>query len=305
MSTPRNGSYLATLAILFATLVWGSTFVVVQDGINAMPMMMFMGWRFAVATLVLIALRPQALKMSAETFRKGLFIGIALALGYWTQTFGLYSTSASVSGFITGMFVVLTPVAALLVYRLKIGGAGWVAIALAFAGVGLISVKMDQGIALGGGEAWTLLGAAFFSFQIMWLSHWGKPETSYSFAIMQIGTCAVFFMGVGIPVDGWQVPQSADLWKSILFLAVFASAFAFIAQSWAQSHMTPTRAAVLLSTEPLFAGVFGIWAKPEDNHLTLQIGLGAAAILAAMLLIELAPRKSEAVADLATPHQGV
>lgn len=296
----RLAGHTATLFLLLATLVWGSTFIVVQDGINSMPMMMFMAWRFAIATIVLIAMRPKALRMDAQTFRRGLFIGIALAAGYWTQTFGLYTTSATVSGFITGMFVVLTPVAAWLVYGHRIGRAGFGAVALATGGVALISLK---GWSFGSGEAWTLLGAAFFSFQIMWLSHWGRPEIAYSTAIMQIGTCAVVFTSGGLVIDGWQVPQGADVWIPILFLAVFASAFAFIAQSWAQSHMTPTRAAVLLSTEPLFAAIFGV--SLGGDEITTRIVLGGLAIFAAMLLVELAAKPSEATVDLATPHQGV
>lgn len=292
----------ALIALLFATAIWGSTFVVVQDGINEMPMMMFMGWRFVIATLVLIAMRPQALRMSAATFRKGLFIGIALALGYITQTYGLLFTSATISGFITGMFVVLTPVAALLVYRMHIAWTGWIGVGLATFGLGLISFN---GWSFGVGEFWTFIGAIFFSFQIMWLSRWATPETSYSIATMQIGTTAVIFFVGGLFTDGLVLPQKSNVWYAILFLAVFASAFAFIIQSWSQSQMTPTRAAVILSTEPVFAGIFGVvWAGDE---ITARILIGGAAILIAVYLVELSPRKSEseAVRDLAEPHQGV
>lgn len=292
--------FAATAALLAATGIWGSTFIVVQDGINAMPMQMFMAWRFVIATALMIAMRPSALRISRQTFKQGLYIGIALAIGYWVQTYGLLFTSATVSGFITGMFVVLTPVAALVVYGMRIGWSGWLAVVLATAGVALISLR---GWSFGWGETWTLVGAACFSFQIMWLSRWATPATSYSIAILQMGTTAVMFTVGGLVFEGFALPPRPDVWGSLLFLAVFASAFAFIVQSWAQSQMTPTRAAVVLSMEPVFAAGFGV--ALGGDAITTRIVLGGVAILAAMLLVELAPKPSEAAQDLAEPHQGV
>jgi drug/metabolite transporter (DMT)-like permease len=296
-----KGSRLALWALLAVTAVWGSTFIVVKDGITQMSMTMFMGWRFVIAFLVMIALRPMALRMSGETFRQGLFIGIALSLGYWTQTYGLLFTSATVSGFITGMFVVLTPIVAGIVYKMKIPLSGWIGVGVATVGLATISLK---GWSFGIGEAWTLVGALFFSFQIMWLSRWATPGTSYSIAMTQIGTTAVVFFVGGLFVDGYEVPPSQDVWIAIVFLAVFASALAFVIQTWAQSHMSPTRAAVILSGEPMFAGIFGVWLG--GDQLTTRIALGGLLIIVAIYLVELAPKtKEEVVRDLSQPHQGV
>ena len=266
-----------------------------------MPMMMFMAWRFVIAVAVMIAIRPQALKMSGDTFRKGFFIGIALGLGYWTQTYGLLFTSATVSGFITGLFVILTPLAALLVYKQRIPAAGWVGVFLAAAGVATISLK---GWSFGIGESWTFVGAVFFSFQIMWLSRWATPSTSYSIAVVQIGTTATMFAIGGLVIDGFSTPQSTEVWAAILFLAVFASAIAFTIQTWAQSHLNPTRAAVVLSFEPVFAGIFGVLVA--GDNLTARIFIGGLCIISAMFIVELGPKHPrEAESDLAQPHQGV
>ncbi len=299
-SSAARQSRLAFWLLILATAVWGSTFIVVQDGINAMPMMMFMGWRFVIAFLVMLAIRPRALRMTAKTFRQGLFIGIALAFGYWTQTFGLYTTSATVSGFITGMFVVITPILAGFIYKMKIPYTGWLGVVLATVGLALISLK---GWSFGVGESWTLVGAAFFSFQIMWLSRWATPATSYSIAITQVGTTAVIFFVGGLFIDGFEVPQGQAVWTSILFLAVFASALAFIIQTWSQSHMNPTKAAIVLSAEPVFAGLFGVLVA--GDVITLRIALGGLLILGAMYLVELGPRHNSEVADdLSKPHLG-
>ncbi|MEY2634673.1 MAG: hypothetical protein RIS75_613 [Actinomycetota bacterium] len=301
MTESKPGSKLALWLLIAATAVWGSTFIVVQDGIRQMPMMMFMAWRFVIAVAVLVAIRPQALRMSRDTFNKGFFIGLALGFGYWTQTYGLLFTSATVSGFITGLFVILTPLAALIVYKQKIPSIGWFGVFLAAAGVATISLK---GWSFGIGESWTFVGAVFFSFQIMWLSRWATPSTSYSIAVVQIGTTAVMFVIGGLLIDGFSVPQTSQVWIAVIFLAVFASALAFVIQTWSQSHLNPTRAAVILSFEPVFAGIFGVLVAGDE--LTIRILIGGFCIVAAMFIVELGPKHPrEAESDLAQPHQGV
>ena len=260
-----------------------------------------MGWRFAIATIVIVAMKPSALRMTADVFRKGVYIGLALGLGFLVQTYGLLYTSATVSGFITGMFVVLTPIAAGIVYKIKVPVVGWVGVLLAVLGLAVLSLN---GWSFGVGESWTLLGAVFFSFQIMWLSRWATPQTSYSITIVQITVTAVLFVSAGLVMDGFQLPPNTDVWIAIVFLAVFASAIAFSIQTWSQSHMDPTRAAVILSFEPVFAGIFGVWVA--GDALTWRVALGGALILGAMYLVELGPRHNDEVArDLSNPHLGI
>lgn len=301
MKSTLKGEKLALWLLIFATAIWGSTFVVVKSGISQMSMLMFMGWRFLIATVIIILLRPKALNMSWDVFRKGVYIGLALGLGFLVQTYGLMFTSATVSGFITGMFVVLTPIAAGIVYKIKVPAVGWIGVSLAVLGLAALSLK---GWSFGIGESWTLLGAVFFSFQIMWLSRWATPETSYSITIVQIAVTAVLFLSTGLVMDGYQVPPNQDVWLAIIFLAVFASAIAFSIQTWSQSHMDPTRAAVILSFEPVFAGIFGVWVA--GDAFTWRVALGGALILGAMYLVELGPKHNDEVAkDLSNPHLGI
>ena len=301
MKSTLKGEKLAFWLLIFATAIWGSTFVVVKSGISQMSMLMFMGWRFLIATVIIIFLKPKALKMTWAVFRKGIYIGLALGLGFLVQTYGLMFTSATVSGFITGMFVVLTPVAAGIVYKIKVPTVGWIGVALAVLGLAALSLK---GWSFGMGESWTLLGAVFFSFQIMWLSRWATPETSYSITIVQIAVTAILFLSSGLVMDGYQVPPNTDVWFAIIFLAVFASAIAFSIQTWSQSHMDPTRAAVILSFEPVFAGIFGVWIAGDS--FTWRVALGGALILGAMYLVELGPKHNDEVAkDLSNPHVGI
>ena len=239
--------------------------------------------------------------MSWDVFRKGVYIGLALGLGFLVQTYGLMYTSATVSGFITGMFVVLTPIAAGIVYKIKVPVVGWIGVGLAVLGLAVLSLK---GWSFGMGESWTLLGAVFFSFQIMWLSRWATPQTSYSITIVQIAVTAILFLSSGLVMDGYQIPPNQDVWIAIIFLAVFASAIAFSIQTWSQSHMDPTRAAVILSFEPVFAGIFGVWVA--GDAFTWRVAIGGALILGAMYLVELGPKHNDEVAkDLSNPHLGI
>src|SRR5436305_2331778 len=156
MRAPRK-QLVATGALVGVTAIWGSTFVVVKDPVQSMPVLDFLAWRFAIATIAIALVKPKAvLQLGRGGLRAGALLGLALGAGYITQTFGLEHTPASVSGFITGMFVVFTPLVAGLVFRRRVGGQAWAAVALATVGLALISLN---GAALGRGEALTLLCA--------------------------------------------------------------------------------------------------------------------------------------------------
>ncbi|HEX6886877.1 MAG TPA: DMT family transporter, partial [Candidatus Nanopelagicales bacterium] len=153
----RSHHTLALLALIAATAVWGATFVVVQDAVEQMPVLPFLWWRFALATVVLAVLRPRAvLQLAPDRRRQGAVLGLLLGGGYVLQTFGLLHTSATVSGFITGMFVVFTPLIGWLVLGEPVAPPVWYAVGLATLGLALISLR---GFAMGFGELLTL-GAA-------------------------------------------------------------------------------------------------------------------------------------------------
>ncbi len=276
---------LAIAALVVVTAAWGATFVVVQDAVSRMPVMDFLAVRFGVAALAMVALRPMCLKgMSGVGFRRAALLGLALGLGYIFQTFGLQQTSASVSGFITGMFVVLTPVVSWALLRHKTGANIWWAVALAAAGLALLSLR---GWSVGGGELLTLLCALFFAFHIVGLGQWSSKHDVYGLAVLQIAFVAGLCLAAALP-DGLTLPPDAGVWAAVGITALIATAFAFVVQTWAQSLISPTRAAVVMTMEPVFAGFFGVLLA--GDILTGRIIGGAALVLAAMLLTELKPR---------------
>lgn len=285
--TLRSSAVLATALMVGVTAVWGSTFVIVKDAIDRMPVMDFLAVRFGVAALVMIAIRPRSLlRLSRVGWRRGVLLGLALGCGYVAQTYGLRTTPAAVSGFITGMFVVFTPLISGLVLRRRVGGSAWIAVALATGGLGLLSL---HGFSIGTGELLTLLCALLFAVHIVGLGEWSAQEDTYALAVAQMLTVAVLCTVVAAP-GGLSLPPDAGVWGAIALTALLATAAAFLIQTWAQTVLTPTRTAVIMTMEPVFAGFFGVLLASE--HLGVREWIGAVLVLGAMYLVELGPRRS-------------
>src|SRR3954463_5603093 len=276
----------ATFALVGVTAVWGSTFVVVKHAIERMPVMDFLAWRFVIAAIALAALRPRAVRDLSPAARwQGVLLGLALGAGYVAQTFGLERTPASVSGFITGLFVVRTPLCAGLLLRRRVTLPAWAAVGLATVGLALLSL---HGLSVGTGEAITLVCALMFALHIVGLGEWSRTEDAYGLAVVQLATVALGAT-MAAATDTLRPPPDGGVWFAILLTALAATAFAFFVQTWAQAHLPPTRAAVVMTMEPVFAGIFGVAVGGDD--LGPRTVVGALLVLAAMYLVELGPRQ--------------
>jgi len=284
--TLRSPTAVATLGLVVVTAVWGSTFIVVKDAVERMPVMDFLAWRFVLAALVMAVMRPGAVRRLSPTARRhGVLLGIALGAGYVAQTFGLQRTPATVSGFITGLFVVFTPLCAGLLLRKRVPLQAWAAVAVATVGLALLSL---HGFSVGSGEAITLVCAVMFALHIVGLGEWSTTEDAYGLAILQLATVAVGST-LAAATDTLRPPPDGGVWFAILLTALAATAFAFFVQTWAQAHLPPTRAAVVMTMEPVFAGIFGVAVGGDD--LGPRTIVGALLVLAAMYLVELGPRQ--------------
>lgn len=284
--TSRSTSRSAALALVGVTAVWGSTFVVVKDAVEKMPVTDFLTWRFGLAALAMVVLRPRALAALGPAGRRaGVVLGVALGVGYLLQTLGLQTTSAAVSGFITGMFVVLTPLGAALLLREPPPAVAWAAVGLATVGLGLLSLR---GLAVGGGELLTLGCAAAFALHIVGLGRWAPRHDAFGLAVVQLLTTTTLVALVAVP-GGLVVPPDAGVWAALALTALAATALAFVVQTWAQAHLPPTRAAVIMTMEPVFGGLFAVLLAGEV--LGPKVLVGAALVLAAMVLTEVGPRR--------------
>lgn len=278
----RHGRLVVAL-LLGVTAVWGSTFVIVKAAVAHMPVMDFLAWRFVVATLVLLPVRPRALAtLGWRGVRRGVAIGVVVGGGYVTQTYGLEHVSAAISGFLTGMFVVFTPLIAGVVLRRRIAPVAWVATAVAAGGLCVISL---HGFGLGVGE-WLTIGCALcFALQLVALGEWSADHDPVALCVVQLATVSVICL-VAAARSSLAPPPEGGVWAAVGVTAVIATALAFLVQTWAQAHISPTRAAVVLTMEPVFAGVCALLA---GEAVSWRVGVGGLLVLGAMYLVELSP----------------
>ncbi len=284
-ATPRRTTLLATGALLAVTACWGSTFFLIHDLLERVPTLDFLAIRFAIASLTLILLAPRALgRLTRESRRQAVVLGCLYGGAQILQTAGLAETPASVSGFITGMYVVATPVVAALILRTRIGGITWAAVAVAMVGLGVLTLG---GLSVGYGEALIFVAAMIYALHIVGLGAWSTPQEALGMSIVQLVVITVICTLCTAP-NGIVLPTRLDDWLSILYMAVFAGAAAMIGQTWAQAHLPPTRAAIIMSMEPVFAALFAVLLGGE--RMTLRMVFGGLLVLAAMLMAELGPR---------------
>lgn len=275
---------LGPVLLVLVTAAWGSTFLLVKDVTRSMPVMGFLSLRFSIAAAVLLLLRPRALKkVSKQTLKHGVLLGAALAGGYIFQTLGLRYTSAALSGFLTGLCVIITPLIAWPLLRHRASSSTIVAISLATVGLGVLSLN---GIHFGLGAALTILGAVCFALQIVGLGAWSEGEDIYALALFQLLVVAIVSF-VGALPHPLPLPRGNLAWFGVASTAVVATSLAFVVQAWAQSFISPTRAAIIFTLEPVFAGLVA-WFGGE--YLSGPVIAGGALIVVAMVIAEVGIR---------------
>ena len=277
---------LAPWALLTVSAAWGLSFVVMKDAIQRQSVNNFLFTRFTLAVIVMILIRPQTIKLfNKDLLQRGGLAGIFLGLGYIAQTLGLERTGAAITGFITGLYVVLTPLIASIVLKEKITKFTWLCIAVATFGLGLLSIR---GFSVGIGEMFVLASAVLFAAHIIALSKWSLGRDVYAMTVIQLTMCAIL-AGLASAVEGYLLPPDRGVWSVVIFTAVFATAVAFIVQTWSQAHISATKVAVILTMEVVFAALFAILLGGE--RLTLQTAIGGNLVVVAMYLIVLKEQK--------------
>ena len=280
---------LAVLALLGVGFVWGAAFVLMKDAIVLQPYMDFLATRFTIAAIAMILLRPVvSLRFEAGDIRYGALIGVVLAFGYITQTIGLDMTTAATSGFLTGLYVVFTPLIAWLFTRQKVSGKVALGVLFSIVGMGIFSGAASS-TEFQLGQIWLVVCAVLYAVHILLLGHYGKTRNSYRFAMLQIAFVAMVTWGFAL-VDGYQPPPNFEVWFAVLFTALLSTVLAFWIQTWAQTLLDPARVALLITSEVIFTALLAIGLGQEP--LTLAIVVGGGMMLTAMLIVEW-PRKGE------------
>jgi drug/metabolite transporter (DMT)-like permease len=272
---------IAPWALLSVAAIWGLAFVVMKDAIERQTVNNFLVSRFVVAVVVMILIRPQCLKLiNKDLLTRGSLAGLFLGAGYILQTLGLARTGAAITGFITGLYIVFTPLLASLILKARVTKLTWICVGIATVGLALLSL---QGWSIGTGEL-LVLGSAFaFGAHIIALGKWSGGRDAYALTVVQLSVCGVMAGVASIFEGGYQLPPDGGVWATVIFTAVFATAVAFVVQTWSQAHMGTTKVAVILTMEVVFAAFFAIIFGGET--LTLQKALGGILVLVAMFVI--------------------
>lgn len=270
------------LALLAVTALWGWTFVVVADAVAVYGVLAFLALRFTLAATVLAA--GWGRRLDRRTMVAGAGIGAFLAAGYLLQTFGLRLTSPTNAGLITGLFVVIAPVADHLLYRTSMRRSAWAAVALSVAGMALLAGGTSLRPA--SGDLLILACALAFGLHIAVLSRHAARFDAGALTLAQMATLAVVF------AIGWAAleplrPPTPPVWGAVVITGLLASAAAYAIQTWAQQHLSAARTALILTAEPVFAAMFG-YLLAGDRLSAVQI-LGGAMIVAALVMAEAVP----------------
>lgn len=283
-----NHKSLAVVSLTAVAAMWGVAFVVMKPAIAEQPFFDFLAIRFTIATAIMILVRPKVLTaFDRKTLIRGSILGVILGLAYVTQTIGLETTTAAITGFLTGLYVVITPILGWLVFRRRIGVKVAVAAIMAMVGLGFIAIN---GFSIEVGQIWGILCAVLFAAHIVGLGRWSAGLNAYALTVVQLAAVTVICW-IGALPDGYQPPPNAGVWGAVIFTAVFATAIGFFVQTWAQARLEPSRVAIILTLEVVFTAVIAVAVGQEV--LSLKTIIGGAIMIAAMLLVEWPSRNKE------------
>lgn len=288
---PHGRQITALVSLVGMSMLWGSTFFSMKALVTHIPVADMLAVRFAIAAVVIGGFAWRHWQMSAQTLRRGLLFGLIYGSGQLTQTFGLAHTSASMSGFITGLYVVITPLLAARLLRERVPGLTWVAVALATVGLGVLTLGPTSGVRLGIGEVLTLICAVLYALHIITVDRFVTPKNALSLTNVQTVVCAVMALVFALP-GGISLPHGPSQWGWLLYLAVIAGAIPIFLQIWAQAYVESTTAAVIMSGEPVWAAAFAVAFGGEQ--VTWQMLVGGTSMVSAMLLVTLMPRLKRA-----------
>jgi drug/metabolite transporter (DMT)-like permease len=275
----KNRAVRPLLALALVTAVWGVTFVQVKDAVEIYPILPFLAIRFGIASAVLAPAAPRVVGLGRRGAAAAAIAGALLGTGYVLQTLGLERTSVSSAGFVTGMYVVLTPLIALVLFRLRVGAAAWGGVLLATAGLAMLA-GIHAGSA--GGDLLVLAAAAVYSLQIVLMERYAPRYDAFAFTLVEM---LVAFAGLALAaIPTAAIPRGWTVWGALVVTGVFASALGFLVQTWAQQRTSATRTALVFTLEPVWAALFG-YTLAGDRLGALGWG-GCAVIMAGIVLAE-------------------
>lgn len=297
--------YTGEIALLFNTLIWGGTFALIKNALSDVSTMLFLGLRFGIASLIFLPfVYKYLLKTNLKTILAGSVLGLFYFSGFAAQTFGLNLTTATKSGFITGTFVVFIPILQLIIEKRKPKWFNILGVLLVLFGLVLLSSKGENALdfirQLGSdfnlGDLLTLLCAILFAFQVVYVDVFTKkydylPMVFVQLLITGVGGFILSYVFSISSLEAVKFTLNTNVVTAILYSAIFASIIATVIQLKFQKLVTPTKAGIIYSIEPIFAAVFAYFLLSEKIS---NFGLaGCVLIFIGLIVSELFSVKDE------------
>lgn len=274
---------LAKIALFAATLIWGSSFVMVKDITDVWPPAFLLAVRFGCACLLLALIFHKQLKvLNKDYLISGSIIGIMLFLAYYTQTVGITDTTPGKNAFLTAVYCVLVPFLFWAVDKARPDKFNIIAAVLCIAGIGLVS--LTGSFTIGFGDSLTLVGGFFFACHMVCVAKFTRGKNPLVISILQFGTAAVCSWPVTLFAEPTPTDFSLPVIGSALYLSVFCTAVALSLQTFGQKYSHPASAAIILSFESVFGVIFSVILYHEP--LTAKIVAGFALIFIAVIISE-------------------
>ena len=269
--------YIGEIALLFNTLIWGGTFALIKNAFTDISPLLFLGLRFSIAALIFLPFVYASLKKTnKQTILAGSILGFFYFTGFAAQTLGLNLTTATKSGFITGTFVVFIPILQLLIEKRKPKWFNIISVVLVLFGLIMLSSKGENAIdfikQLGSdfnlGDLLTLLCAILFAFQVVYVDVFTKKYEYLPMVFVQLLITGIggFILSYIFSIASLEITRftfNTTVISAILYTAIFASIIATIIQLKYQKTVTPTKAGIIFSIEPIFAAVFAYFLLSE------------------------------------------
>lgn len=281
----------AELSMVLVAFIWGATFVIVKNALNDIGPFLFLGIRFIAAFLILAIISFANIRqMTLSTVLYGSFLGLFLFIGYSFQTVGLKYTTASNAGFITGLSVVLVPIIYSLFNRVLPAAKTAAAVILAAVGIYLLSFPRGS-LNLNYGDSLEFVCAFGFAFHIFFVSRYSHKFNAVAITGIQMLFVGILCLAIGLFFETVPKQLTPNVFYALLVTSFFASSIAYLLMNALQKYSTPTRFAIVLATEPVFAALAGyLWA---DEILSPRALGGAALILFSMLMAVLTKQNAK------------
>lgn len=270
------------LALLAAALIWGSSFIILKDAVDNIPIFQLLAIRFTLGGLLLGVIFRRRLANFRAILPHGILCGVVLLLAYAAQTYGLLTTTPGTNAFLTAVYCVIVPFAAWALFRKRPTACNWIAAVMCVAGIGLISLSGD--LSIGQGEWLTLLSGLLYALHIMVLSRYGRQDDPIGLTIVQFAVVAVLSWGCSLVFEPGAAFPAPAAWPALMYLTVFATAVTLVLQCVGQRLTPPSQSAILLSLESVFAVFFSLLLGREV--LTLQLGCGFGLVFVSVIVSE-------------------